>query len=243
VGLKTLLRRGRREVEKLPYRGWGRWCPVCRHSSRRFRQYGNPPRGEAQCIHCGSLERHRFVWLFLSQQTDLFDSRPKRVLHFAPERGLEPLLRQRLGTGYHTADIVRADVELQLDVTNMALASQSFDVVICSHVLEHVPDDRRAMTEIRRVLAAQGWGLVIVPVRASVTTEDPTVDTPEERLRVFGQSDHVRLYGLDIVDRLRAAGLDVDTHRASDAFSEEEIARMGLQPAARPIFTVRPAQL
>jgi SAM-dependent methyltransferase len=213
---------------------------VCRHSSRRFRQYGNPPRAEAQCIHCGSLERHRFVWLFLTEHTDLFDGRSRRVLHFAPERALEPLLRERLGAGYHTADIVRADVELQLDVTNLALASQSFDVVLCSHVLEHVPDDRLAMTEIHRVLAEQGWGLVIVPVRASVTFEDPTVDTPEKRLRVFGQSDHVRLYGLDIVDRLNAAGLNVDTHRASDTFSEGEITRMGLRPATRPIFTVRP---
>lgn len=169
----------------------------------------------------------------------MFDGRSKEVLHFAPEPCLEPLLRDELGKGYHTADIARADVDVQLDVTRLALPSQSLDVVICSHVLEHVPDDRRAMSEIHRVLSDAGWALVIVPVRVKATIEDPSVDTPEQRLRVFGQSDHVRLYGPDIVDRLTAVGLDVETHRPSDMFSDRDMTRMGLHPGSRPVFTVR----
>ena len=151
--------------------------------------------------------------------------------HFAPERCLEPLLRQRLGSGYRTADLERDDVELRLDVTDIQLPDDSCDVIICSHVLEHVPDDRRAMQELHRILASDGWALVVVPIKGDVTFEDPTVVDPDERLRVFGQRDHVRMYGPDIADRLRSAGFDVDTHRVSDVYSEREVARMGLRPA------------
>ena len=235
---KSLLRRGRALLKTIPYRGTGRWCPVCTRTSRRFRPYGNPPRPEAQCIHCGSLERHRFVWLLLNNDTDLFDGRAKHVLHFAPERCLEPLLRQRLGAGYQTADLDREDVDLRLDVTDLQLQDESFDVIICSHVLEHVPDDRGAMQELHRILVPEGWALVVVPIKGDVTFEDPTVVDPDERLRVFGQRDHVRLYGPDIADRLRSVGFGVDTHRPSDGHPGTEISRMGLRPASRPVFTV-----
>lgn len=235
---KSLRRRGRALLETIPYRGIGRWCPICRRSSRRFRPYGNPPRPDAQCIHCRSLERDRFVWLLLSNETDLFDGRARNVLHFAPERCLEPLLRERLGAGYRTADLERDDVELRLDVTDIQLPDHSCDVIICSHVLEHVPDDRRAMQELHRILASDGWALVVVPIKGDVTFEDPTVVDPDERLRVFGQRDHVRMYGPDITDRLRSAGFDVETHRVSDLYSEREVARMGLRPPSRPVFTI-----
>jgi SAM-dependent methyltransferase len=235
---KSLLSRGRGLLKTIPYRGLGRWCPVCERSSRRFRPYGNPPRAEAQCIHCGSLERHRFVWLLLNNDTDLFDGRAKNVLHFAPERCLEPLLRLRLGAGYRTADLEREDVDLRLDMTDIRFPDETFDVIICSHVLEHVPDDRRAMQELHRVLASDGWALVVVPVTKGETFEDPTIVDPDEKLRVFGQRDHVRRYGLDIADRLQNAGFAVAIHRVSDAHAVSDISRMGLRPASRPVFTV-----
>ena len=235
---KSILRRGRAVLRTLPYRGFGRWCPVCGRTSRRFRPYGNPPRDEAQCIHCGSLERHRFVWLLLNNETNLFDGGGKRVLHFAPEPCLEPRFRQRLGAGYRTADLDREDVDLRLDVSDLELSAESFDVIICSHVLEHVPDDRRAMEELHRILAADGWALVVVPVTRARTVEDPSITDPDERLRVFGQRDHVRRYGPDIADRLTSVGFEVTIHRASDFHSESDISRMGLRPAARPVFTI-----
>ena len=235
---KSILGRGRAVVKTLPYRGFGRSCPVCGRSSRRFRPYGNPPHDEAQCIHCGSLERHRFVWLLLNNETNLFEDGAKRVLHFAPEPCLEPRFRQRLGAGYRTADLDREDVDLRLDVSGLELSEESFDVIICSHVLEHVPDDRRAMEELHRILAADGWALVVVPVTRAWTVEDPSITDPDERLRVFGQRDHVRRYGPDIADRLTSVGFVVTTHRASDFHSESDISRMGLRPASRPVFTV-----
>jgi SAM-dependent methyltransferase len=178
------------------------------------------------------------VWLLLNNETDLFDGRDKNVLHFAPERCLEPLLRRRLGAGYQTADLEREDVDLRLDVTDLRLPDDSFDVIICSHILEHVPDDRQAMQELHRILASDGWALVVVPMTREMTFEDPTIIDPEERLRAFGQRDHVRRYGPDIADRLRSAGFGVATHRASDGHAESDISRMGLRPASRPVFTV-----
>ncbi|HEU5113607.1 MAG TPA: methyltransferase domain-containing protein [Acidimicrobiia bacterium] len=178
------------------------------------------------------------MWLLLNNDTDFFDGRAKKVLHFAPERCLEPLLRQRLGAGYRTADLAREDVDLRLDVTDIQFPDESFDVIICSHVLEHVPDDGRAMEELHRILASDGWALVVVPVTKDKTFEDPTIVDPDERLRVFGQRDHVRRYGPDIADRLRRAGFVVATHRASDAHTVSDISRMGLRPASRPVFTV-----
>lgn len=178
------------------------------------------------------------MWLLLNNDTDLFDGRAKTVLHFAPERCLEPLLRQRLGSGYQTADLEREDVDLRLDVTDIPLPEESFDVIICSHVLEHVPDDRRAMQELHRILSSNGWALVVVPITRDVTFEDPSIVDPDERLRVFGQRDHVRMYGPDIADRLRSVGFDVATHRASDGHSGSDISRMGLRPASRPVFTI-----
>ena len=174
----------------------------------------------------------------MNDETDLFDGRKKSVLHFAPERCLEPLLRVRLGAGYRTADLEREDVDLRLDVTDLDLSDGSFDVIICSHVLEHVADDRRAMGELFRILAVDGWALVIVPVTRDATFEDPSIVDPDERYRLFGQRDHVRRYGPDVADRLTSVGFGVVTHRAADFHSESDISRMGLRPASRPLFTI-----
>jgi SAM-dependent methyltransferase len=239
-GLRALAHQARALARIIPYLGFGMWCPICRRSARRFRPFGNPPRPQAQCPHCGSLERHRFVWLLLTTDTDLFAAAPRRVLHFAPERCLEPLLRHRLGSGYVTADLDRDDVDLRIDVTAMDLPDASFDVILCSHVLEHVPDDGLAMRELRRILDPGGWGLLVVPIKVPVTVEDPTVTDPEERLRVFGQRDHVRLFGPDIVGRLETAGFEVATRTAGDSHNSDEVRRMGLQPASRPVFIVTP---
>jgi hypothetical protein len=94
------------------------------------------------------------------------------------------------------------------------------------------------MQELRRILSSNGWGLVVVPITRDVTFEDPTIVDPDERLRVFGQRDHVRMYGPDIVDRLRDAGFWVVSHGASDMYSEKNIARMGLRRASRPVFVI-----
>lgn len=158
------------------------------------------------------------------------------MLHVAPEPCLEPRLRERLGEGYLTADLHDPDAMLRIDVTDIDRDDESFDVILCSHVLEHVEDDRVAMRELRRVLRGAGWAILLVPITAGRTREDPTIVDPAERLRAFGQEDHVRRYGPDYADRLREAGFRVDVTRIADLVEEEGAVRMGLTPAAGEIY-------
>jgi len=230
------LKRSRDFVRAFPYRGTDRFCPVCGRSSSRFRSFGVIPREDAMCIHCGSLERHRLLWLYLSRRTDLFDGRPKTILHVAPERCLEPALRQRLGEGYVTADLLNPNAMVRMDITDIEYPDQSFDVIYCSHVLEHVQDDGKAMREFCRVLKADGWAILLVPITSEVTIEDPAITEPEDRERVFGQWDHVRRYGPDYADRLRDAGFSVEVLTVDDVAEADEVSPMALTPAAGEIY-------
>lgn len=233
---RTPLRRARDRTRAVFYHGTGRYCPVCGRSSRRFRTAGFVPREDAQCAHCGALERHRLLWVYVSRSTDLFDGRPKTVLHVAPEACLESRFRQRLGRGYITADLHGRGAMVRMDITHLACPDECFDVIFCSHVLEHVPDDRRAMRELCRVLKRDGWAILLVPIGAGPTFEDPSVVAPRERVRLFGQHDHVRRYGPDYVDRLREAGFDVKTTTASELVEADEKVHMGLTPASGDIY-------
>jgi SAM-dependent methyltransferase len=226
--LRVQWRGARRFARNLPYMGTARWCPVCGRQARRFRQFKHHPNREAMCVYCGALERHRLFWLYVQAHTDLFDGRPKRVLHVAPEPCFVEQLSQRLGEGYLTADLTDKRAMVQMDITDIQFPDNTFDVIYCSHVLEHVPDDRRAMREFQRVLKPGGWAILLVPITAEQTFEDPSVVEPAERLRLFGQEDHVRRYGPDYVDRLDDAGFDVAEFRVTDLYSDSEIRRMGL---------------
>lgn len=231
-----LVRRLKLFFRWLPYMGRHRYCPVCRTSSRRFRRFGLVPREDAECARCGSLERQRLLWLFVERKTDLFDGRAKKVLHVAPEICLARPFGRRLGEHYITADLVNPRAMLQMDITNIDFPAGHFDVVYCSHVLEHVPDDRKAMREFHRVLDAAGWAILLVPITADRTIEDPSVTDPEERARLFGQHDHVRRYGPDYVDRLRESGFKVSICSADDLASPDERVRLGLTDAAGEIY-------
>lgn len=141
----------------------------------------------------------------------------------------------RLGENYVTADLNRKAM-LKLDITNIQFPDQSVDVIYCSHVLEHVQNDRKAMREFCRVLKTDGWAILLVPVWAEKTFEDPSVDKPQDRLRLFGQIDHVRKYGRDYVDRLRESGFSVSVTKVHDMLPESEAVRMGLTSAAGEIY-------
>jgi SAM-dependent methyltransferase len=169
--------------------------------------------------------------LYLTHRTNLFDGHPKRVLHVAPEQAFEGRLRDRLGAGYLTADLLDPHVMERMDITDIQYPDESFDVIYCSHVLEHVEDDQRAMREFRRVLKKSGWAILLVPIMGDMTFEDPTVVRPSDRLRVFGQEDHVRRYGRDYADRLRRAGFDVQVTRVSDMIPSSQAVRMGVTGA------------
>ena len=218
------------------YRGRGRFCPVCETHFRKFLAFGTPRREGAMCPRCGSLERHRFVWLYFLRRTDLFDGRSKRVLHIAPEVCFQPRFRKRLGSGYVTADIENPDANVKMDVTNIDYPSDTFDVIYCSHVLEHVTDDRRAMRELHRVLSPNGWAILLVPITAERTIEDPSITDPRERLRLFGQKDHVRRYGPDYVDRLREAGFHVTVTTVLEMMTKGDALAMGIPTEQEQIF-------
>jgi SAM-dependent methyltransferase len=224
-------------VARLPVYGVGRsrFCPVCGRHSRRFAASGIVPRPEALCVWCFSLERHRLVWHWFEQRSDLFDGRPKSMLHVAPESCFEEKLRARVGAGYTTADLKHSP-DVRMDVCHIPYPDRSFDVVYCSHVLEHVPDDRRAMREFYRVLKPSGWAVLLVPLYQPPTFEDPSVTDPDDRERLFGQHDHVRKYGPDYADRLREAGFDVTWESAAQVVGQDQVARLGLTSEEGGIF-------
>lgn len=168
------------------------------------------------CPRCGSLERHREGWLVLREQTNLFSGDPLRVLHVAPEPSMESLLRKLPNLDYITGDLLTGGTDMVLDLTAIDAPDDSFDVILCSHVLEHIPDDRQAMREMRRVLRPGGFAYNVVPVdpNRAVTYEDPSITTEAGRLKAFGQADHVRWYaGPDFEQRLRDSGWTVDRAR------------------------------
>jgi SAM-dependent methyltransferase len=193
------------------HRGSTVHCPVCDRDFDRFKDDWNRPR--ALCWRCGSHERHRAQWLLLERRPELLGG-ARSLLHFSPEWCLRRRLQARPGLRYVTTDHDPSpDVDLRLDITALDLPDRAFDAIICSHVLEHVPDDRAAMRELRRVTAAGGFALVMVPLalHRDTTYEDPSITAPGERERAFLQHDHVRLYAPDIADRLRSAGFVVET--------------------------------
>ncbi len=194
--------------------------------------FGENPRNDAMCPFCGSLERDRLVLTFLHKQTNLFDGHPKSFLHVAPERAFKKMFTKAAGKGYLTADLMVEDVMEKMNITNIPHPDASFDIIYCSHVLEHVPDDRKAMGEFHRTLRQDGWAILNVPVTDEETFEDPSITDPDERSRLFGQSDHVRRYGPDYKDRLKNSGFQVAVFSPKDLLSSSDVELYGLANGA-----------
>ena len=217
----------------LIYVGRGRECPVCGTKRRKFLPYGYvTSRENALCPNCLSLERHRLLWLWLQRESDLFERCPK-LLHVAPEVCLMRHLRKAYKG--HEVDYVTADLEspladMHFDIQQIPLADNSFDVIFCNHIMEHVEDDLRAMSELYRVMSHGGWGVVLSPVELSRqnTFEDDTITDEAERTRIFGQYDHRRVYGQDYADRLRSVGFEVEDLDYAATFTEEDRQRFAL---------------
>ena len=223
-------------VQRLLHTGKRVECPCCGRTWRRFAPVFEHE--DRACWSCGSLERDRLLWIFLDHRPHLL-SGARRVLHVAPERALQKRLRALPDVDYLSGDLDSPLADMPLDVTDIPLPAESFDLIVCNHVLEHVPDDRAAMHELHRVLRPGGWAILLVPdVHAETTVEDPSVTDPAERRRRFGQHDHVRVYGWDYLDRLGSAGFEVEVVEMERELSGEDIERHRLRKfgEVEPIF-------
>jgi len=229
-----------RPLLRLAFFGRRRYCPVCDSWTRRFLPHGPPALREqdARCPVCRSVRRHRLTWIFFKQRTELFSGGPRRLLHVAPEMSMMAALGRVAGLDYVPTDIAGPYAAVRMDLTAMGARDASFDAIYCSHVLEHVHDDRKAMREMYRTLKPGGWAVIMVPVSDQPTFEDPSITDPAERERLFLQSDHVRLYGFDICERLAAAGFEVEVVYAPQLVDAAACARMGLNPK-EPLFYAR----
>jgi SAM-dependent methyltransferase len=221
--LRMLLRRARSL-------GWQRYCPVCSAHLRTFSPDPRAGRQGALCAVCHSMERHRAIWPFLLRET-LLGRAAARVLHVAPERCFQRHLRRMPLIEYVTLDLDREDVMIRCDLTKLGFADGEFDLIICNHVLEHIPDDTSAMREMHRVLSSGGQAVITVPGLSTTrleTLESPDVLDPEARLRAYGHRGHVRRYGLDIADRLASCGFSVRRIEYGRDLPEREQARLGV---------------
>ncbi len=198
-------------LRSLRYRGDAVQCPVCGGRFRHFIPGGNDRRPNSRCPFCDSLERHRFLWLYLKRDGFLF-SRECTLLHLAPEYCLYRAFKKLKNINYTSADIASPLAEIHTDITSLIFRDNSFDFIICSHVLEHIPDDKKALMEMRRVLKPAGRAVIMAPVDtgSETTREDTAGSTPELRQKLFGAQDHVRIYGKDIMARLEGSGFSVE---------------------------------
>jgi len=219
-------------------------CPFCDHSFSKFlpaghnfkvlnekKIIGGGYRKNVTCPFCSSRDRERLVYLFLKSQNLV---KPKmRLLHIAPEINLQKNLKKK-HIEYFSADLDSPLAKIKMDIENIKFPVNYFDAIICNHVLEHINDDKKAMRELYRVLKPSGWAILQVPYSPIMKTtfEDPAIVTLKEREKIFGQSDHVRIYGNDYTERLQSVGFQVKKEKL-DAVS---IKKFALNPDEEVFF-------
>ena len=204
--------------------------PIDGKSYRRFLPYGYAKvRENVLAPGTLSLERHRLFWLYLKNETTFF-SAPLRVLHFAPEQAFVQKFKKQKNLTYTTTDLNSPIADVKADICDLPFKDNSFDFIICNHVLEHIPDDTKAMQELYRVLAPSGTAIVQVPYDAKreITFEDNTITDQSERTRIFGQYDHLRVYGMDYFKKLSSIGFNVNALDYTSGISSDDIERYRL---------------
>ena len=186
--------------------------PIDGKSFRSFLPYGyGTQRNNVLSPSTLSLERHRLLWLYLKNETDFFTARLK-VLHFAPEQAFYKIFRNQKNLDYTTTDLFSPLADVKADICNLPFESNLYDVILCNHVLEHIPDDIKAMKELFRVMKPGGYGIFQIPqdYNREKTFEDDSITDKNQRAKIFGQYDHVRIYGSDYFDKLRHIGFVVE---------------------------------
>tara|TARA_R110000744_G_scaffold87863_1_gene171452 strand:- start:1246 stop:2010 length:765 start_codon:yes stop_codon:yes gene_type:complete len=217
-------------IFKIYYSGNTYEDPIDGHTFRSFLPYGyENPRENVLSPSTLSLERHRLLWLFLKKETNFFTA-PLKVLHFAPEQAFYKRFKKLKNLDYTTTDLNSPLADVKADICNLPFEENSFDVIFCNHVLEHIPDDTKAMSELYRVLKPGGWGIFQIPqdLKREKTFEDNTITDKVERAKIFGQYDHVRIYGRDYFNKLRTIGFTVNEVDFTKQLTPEEINRYRL---------------
>lgn len=231
TNLQPALLRAYLKTTSVLYKGTKHECSCCNGKFRKFLTFDGygTKRENARCPKCGSLERHRLLWLFMKSELNIFNKKIS-LLHIAPEPGIQQLLQPLKNIDYLSADIASPLAMVKMDITDIQYPDNSFDAIICAHVLNHVDDDKKAMNELYRVLKADGWIIIQTPVdyNREKTFEDSSAKTSAERKKVFGQQDLARLYGKDFIDRLRAANFNVKIVHYGKTLGSEISERMGL---------------
>lgn len=206
--------------------------PIDGKSFRKFLPYGyGNQRKNALSPSTLSLERHRLMWLFLKDETNFFNSTKKlKVLHIAPEQCFLDLFKKQKNLEYITSDLESPIADVKADICDLPFKENEFDVVFCNHVLEHIPDDTKAMQELYRVMKKGGFGVFQIPQDLSrdVTFEDNSITDKDERAKIFGQYDHVRVYGKDYFNKLRSVGFKVDEVDYTKKIDSKQIERFCL---------------
>lgn len=200
--------------------------PIDGRSFKRFLPYGyENPRENVLSPSTLSLERHRLLWLYLKNETDFF-KKPYKVLHFAPEQAFYKRFKKLPNLDYTTTDLDSPLADIKADICNLPFEDNSFDIIFCNHVLEHIPDDQKAMQELFRILKYGGWGIFQIPqdLSRADTFEDNNITDKHERAEIFGQYDHVRIYGRDYFNKLRSVGFQVEEIDYTAQLSSREIA-------------------
>ena len=204
--------------------------PIDGKSFKSFLPYGyGKQRNNALSPSTLSLERHRLLWLYLKNETDFFSAK-KKVLHFAPEQAFYERFRNMKNLDYTTSDLNSPLADVKADICNLPFNDNEFDIILCNHVLEHIPDDTKAMQELYRVLKLGGMGIFQIPqdLFRKTTFEDDSITDKKERAKIFGQYDHVRVYGRDYFDKLRSVGFKVKEVDYTATLSEDDITRFCL---------------
>jgi SAM-dependent methyltransferase len=211
-------------INKAIYKGDKYYCPICENGYRRFLPGPDKIRSNSKCPGCSSLERHRLLWLLLKSEKNI-QSSEIRLLNIAPDYATQNKLKKLINIDYTSVDLDSPLANHKADLTNLKFHSDTFDAILCYHVLEHIEDDSKAMTELFRVLKPGGWAILQTPVDWDIeeTLEDISVTSPEERKRIYGQADHVRIYGRDYSLRLEKAGFVVKEDMFIKSFGEIEL--------------------
>jgi predicted SAM-dependent methyltransferase len=222
-----------KKVAPLLYKGNNVECPVCERSFSKFLSYGSDiaHRENVLCPYDLTLERHRLMWLYLRDHSNFFTANHLEVLHIAPEQCFHGKFKVQKNLNYVTGDLVSPLADLHFDLHSIPLDDNSFDVVFCNHVLEHVDDALQCMRELHRVLRPGGWGIMQVPqdFDRDITYEDTSITSPEDREKHFWQKDHVRLFGNDYPQWLEKAGFNVEVFDKESNYDEKMIERYRLQ--------------